>query len=803
VPHHLVVTATGAAGGATVTAYLDTNLVGSITTQAGATYDTFCVGGAYGGGGSHFGSIQIASIYPYVLAPYQIVNHCAMGQYGNWEMTTDDAIAVLAAVGGVPVFWNATGANHQGLSMTDYLDITGSNALANMQLFEQTEQGLLYVNAAGELSFCTRDWKMGYPAPDLYLPPDTFDSEMGYEVIDTYLVNEASVSTSTIVGASWVNGNSQNEYGVYATNAIGSPLQLPMISWARGYANLGLPPLTYWPDPNTADLAQWQANHFSEPQLTPGQLVIDTLSLTDANTARYNADGIGISDLYGLEIGNMIAPSGDLPASFPNQTGAMEWFIEGISETISQSARTWSVYTSPASQQRCWRPGDPVYGILGVTSMIGLSEADTSVPQADGKDCSHDGGPPYWAPAAALAAPTTMNNPANNGHYFIGSRDIRGLHDTVGLMLQPPMLVVGAVQNQQVMSAGDTANPELTWDTIYVDTEGGMGAWPGWPNWYVCLVAGFYDIDVSVIWNNAAATGVCQGWVIVAANAAQGLANGTGTPLTADQYVSPVGESSQFNSYSVNNANCGSMRLYLGLGDMVTVGAQQTTTAGGTKNLGTDFGGSRMSLLFRGYSTMDDRVQINSSILSGGVVSSKVQKLAGSYSMQNTSTYSYRGNDGTSDDTGLQNTNSYCYQGIYLGTAYGSMTSQIVFDFAAMRDELTSLGATVTSVTVAATNVNSIESSCTMLLGWSGWTPGGSTYNPIQPVDHPNLLHQSFRKGTTPTVTMTLPISFWKGLVTGGATMLIIGWPDDVNSQYAASWNGGPGWWAMTVYYTY
>src|ERR1017187_9779744 len=143
------------------------------------------------------------------------------------------------------------------------------------------------------------------------------------------------------------------------------------------------------------DLAQYQANAYSEPLMLPGQLTIDLLTLTKTNTSQYVADGVGISQIYALEIGNMVAPSGTLPASFPTATGSMEWFIEGISETISQDARTIQFYTSPASNQRAWKLADPVYGILGKTSMIGLSAPDLNPTQALGKNVSHDAGPPY------------------------------------------------------------------------------------------------------------------------------------------------------------------------------------------------------------------------------------------------------------------------------------------------------------------------------------------------------------------------------------------------------------------------
>lgn len=1135
VPHHLVVIVQGAATGGQISAYLDCVLVGSgpITTRKGATYDTLTVGGAYGGYGCHFGTIQQVSIYNYALSQTQMVNHCANGQYGMWESTTDDCIAALGQYAGIPSYWNSLTAHHLGCSLTDYFDITGSSALSAMQVYEQTEAGLLYVNAVGQLSFYTRDWKMGYGAPDLLLGPDTFDSSMGYQVIDQFLVNEAAISTRTvsaavspvfvntnfqsnnspfisqgnaiIVQGNWTNQTSQNEYGIYAPSSPSSPQQLPLIAWSRGYANLGVGALTYWPDPNLQDLAQWQANHNSEPFMSPGLLNIDMLSLNKA------ADGIGISDLYALEIGNMIAPTGKVPGSFPNVTGSMEWFIEGINETISQTSRTWQAFTSPAALQRAWKPGDPVYGMVGTTSLIGVSAPDVSVVQADGKDVAHDGGPPYWPPtftttqainlnplfsggslggwfgfqatlaadnrvlypggpfpwsavvtstgglagsiegngqqtvsyqqgfesgaggwgafsattatsttqaetgthslaitanvggvqvnavvnqssftfpvapgqqitmsswlfataagrsgqqgititdalgnnlsgvfgitggagfsltngawvhltdtftmpanaafitafwelitnpangeitylddvvlqfinnsysvgawinsnvaqtvnvgvdwgspsgaylststgpsvaltpgiwtfvtAPNLVAPTTgafatvranaaaggviavqnlrlvqgplapndMNNPAQNTHGFVGARDIRGMHDSLARLLKPPMVCVGAVNNNQSVASGGAAATIVAWDSIFIDTEGGMGAVAGWPNWYVVTVPGFYDIDASIAWNSATAGGFATAWIVVAVNAAQAVAAGTSTPILIGQYVCPIGEMQGFNTINTNNVNALSTRMYLGAGDMIGIATEQTS--GATHSTASNFGGSRMSLVWRGYGRVDDRVQVNSSLASGGTVTNTVHKVAGQYIMKCSTTYSYQGNpSGSFPPTILLtggnriNTNGFCYQGFEKQVSNdGSTISTIVFPFAAMRTAISAVSGVATSITVQATNVLSDSSTGVYMdLGWSSTNPGGSNYTFGHTTDHPALMRQHFKKGQT--INFTVPTNLMNGIMTGGAKMLTVGSNKfyDGDTSIRGAWNGGPGWWVMTVNY--
>src|SRR5215469_4080357 len=339
IPHHLVAVIQGNDGAAaTVTFYLDGQPFphfNPVTMPAvGQTYDTIIAGGAYGGAGNFWGKVQMVSVYQYALSPQQITQHCQFGQYGNWEMTSDDAIAQLASFAQIPPFWNSVQALHQGLTITDYLPIVDNTALVGMQSIEQAEQGLLYVNNLGQLTFHTRDWRMGYGAPDLLLPPDSFDAAMQYQDIDTFLQNEFSVENELTMTSSFVNQASQQQHGIYSTNGLQSPLQVPLFGFSRGYIAAGLPALSFWPDPCLDDTAQWKANSRSDSWLTPGQLSVDLQTIGKSTT------GLNVASFYALDIDNMIGLSGTLPASLPNQPHAVEWFVEGIKETYSLSQRT-------------------------------------------------------------------------------------------------------------------------------------------------------------------------------------------------------------------------------------------------------------------------------------------------------------------------------------------------------------------------------------------------------------------------------------------------------------------------------
>jgi hypothetical protein len=800
-PHHVVVTIFGDPSFPSVYAYLD----GAIATDSGTTfnlsagtsYDTICVGSAFGGTGAFSGNIQMVSIYNDALWENQVVQHCQMGQYGMWESPTDDCIATLANFAGIPVYWTNLAANHNGLSLTDYLDITGTTPLANMQLYEQSEMGLLFVNSTGQLTFHTRDWRMGYGAPDLQLPADTYDGAFGYEVIDQFQINEQAVSTLIFQsGASYVNATSKGRYGTYATNGVGDPLELPLISWNRAYSQLGEASFYYWTDPYLSDYCAWIANTRSDPWFVPGQLTIDLKTLNPNS-------GLTIASFYALDIDNMIVPhfAGTQPPSFPDGSAIVEWLIEGIQETYNTNGRTIQFYCSPAQNQRAWRPGDTTYGVLGSTSRIGVSAPDTSQPQADGKDVSHDAGGPYWPPSFT----SDMNNPSQNSHGFIGAVDMRGLVNTLQTMLEPPLCVVSAQSKTQSMTTGaTTAAAPLFWDTIHVDTSGGMGLAPGWPNWFVCTVAGWYEIDACVPWATGSFTDgdLTQSWIVVALEGAQAIAAGL-TPLNVDQYLCPIGSAQKApgtGDTRTNPTNNPSTMMYLGVGDMVAVAAQHNHGSS-VNTAGSGNGGCQLSIRFCGYGTTDDRVQVNTALTGGTVTNptpSPLQQPKTTKTYQCVSTAAYSGPTGLHKNA-RRNTNGSVYQCVTSGNlkVTGSQISLIVLPWAQMQSDLA--GQTISSITLKCVNQQTYYASGKLILGWSRRTSLPGTYVTQSANDHVNLFQELFKQGETKT--FALPVSTFGTALATEAGMLLVGDDSSTNLEYYGLWQGGPNSWTLTITY--
>lgn len=970
-PHHLVLTISAS----TAYLYLDGKSIGSLSLPAGQIYDTICVGGAFGGHGNFYGNISVVSIYQFVLSQAQITADAVVGQYGYWEQTADNAIAALGNIANLPTFWNNLSGGYNGLSLMEYYDITNATPLSSMQEYEDAEQGTLFINASGQLTFHTRDWRMGYGGPDLTLPADSYSADLGYELIDTYLINEAAFSTTVFTaGTSGVNSTSQNTYGSYADGTAFSPIQFPMITWSRAFSYYGLSQYQFNPDPNLTDETQWIINSRNTPELVCGQLTIDVLT-PDPGW------GITLSEILGLDIDNLVTLVG-MPESFPDQTGALDYFIEGVNETIGTGVHTISFYTSPASSQRAWKPGDSIYGVLGSTSRIGISAADISTPPALGKDVAHDSGPPYWPPTFApvisasqvgfsnpntesptitptistqqgacllvqiLAAASTtisvadtqsnsysqigsvtfnskkqylfaafdtspvstgdtitittttsqqyvcslyfinnvtavdaaavtatgdntspavtggsmnqpgdleliivanddtatvsipsgwnqleynyegtyanqlfyriasgttadafsatlsastywgaiaisftpatvlsLNNPANNGHDFIGGLEIRGLRDNLAMKLNPPLLVVG--QKGTTESFTSLIPARVAWDTVFIDTVGGMGIIPNWPNWYCVTVPGMYEISGSLVWSyqSSGAAGVRTGWIIVAQQAAQLLALGTGSPTSGDKYSIPIAETVTPNNNSTPPICNPSTRVYLGVGDMVSLGGIQTQGSAITSSA--EFNGSLLSLRWLGWGTMADNYPIADWPGGGNAIPTPTATNTYTKTFSATGSYSYHG---STDGATLRATNGDIWQGKATGTTTGSQFGFATFNYTAIADALS--GATINSVKLKMTNLHTWYSTgAYLMVGYTTYSGAyGSTFTPGSGT-HFNQLIIPFKEGETLTVDIT-GYDIGTAFQSGGATALAFGNDSTTLLDYYGYWSG-------------
>jgi hypothetical protein len=265
-----------------------------------------------------------------------------------------------------------------------------------------------------------------------------------------------------------------------------------------------------------------------------------------------------------------------------------------------------------------------------------------------------------------------------------------------------------------------------------------------------------------------------------------------------NQYVRPIGEGVGENNVSMNPVCAPSTRMYLGVGDMVCVGAEQNFST--ARSLGTALGGSMMSLRFVGLAVNDDRTLINTSIGSGGSVSLVSHGTLQQANFFNTHTYSYHGKNTSNGIVAYTRRNSdlNCYQGLDPSTPRaGSQTAQVAFKASNIISTLT--GHTILSATVTATNVATIYAHSTLLLGWTSDTPGKATFNAQDHNTNSWVTTARFTQGQV--LTFSIPISIVKAFINSGANALVLGNDTTTDKENYGVWQGGPGSWELTVNY--
>ena len=589
VPIHFAANVVGNDSGATLTLFINGVSSGTLALPKFFTPNWIDVGGLYGGYGGWQGNVSLVSIYPNTVPGANFTTHAGVGTAGMYRSSTSAGAIVAAAFAGLPPFWSNLGAA-SSLSLADYVDLTGSSALSSMQTFEQAEvAGLLYVNAAGQVCFDGRQVRMGASAPALTLPAGSYSSDLGYKLTDQYLITSAAVAAPvTFKAAVAANVAAEQDYGPYTSGTPASPNTIPVQSQSPQFTLRGLQAYSTQLDPYLNDVAAWQTFRLSTPPFKAASITVDVATLKDATSGAY----VALSALYGVDINSTIKLGGTVTA-FPDDSGALDMFIEGVTEHIDESSHTITFYTSPAKLVRCWKPGDATYGALDSTAVIGISDRMTHANGPRSKIHADDPGPPFWPPTYA----TAMNNGGVSGKGFVGATDQRGIWHTLQTLQQPPLLVAGQSVNQQSFSSGTgAAEQTMQWDTIYVDNLGGMGITPSFPNWYVVMVPGFYELHCTILWVANATGNRFARFVVNPSGVVQG-------PLGAAA-LSVAGTSRRPIAGTPTGVTI-STRLYCGIG--TTIGVRCWQDSGGALLTGiATANGSVFSVTFTGYSTSAD-----------------------------------------------------------------------------------------------------------------------------------------------------------------------------------------------------
>jgi hypothetical protein len=486
--------------GTTATLYCYPAGVGStvtLTVPAGFTANYLTVGGIFGGGrgGTDYnGSINCVAVYNSVLSLTRFNAHWSAGAYDNWggqvavlgtAPTVTQLILNTIRYAGIPSSFVATPPT--GVSYPDAYDITGQTPLSMLQLYQQIDGGVLYVSAAGLLTW--QDRAARYAAqitPALTLQAGQYESPLPFGPSTQFMVNSATYANNAIPGGvKVVNTTGVAANGTWISGDPASPVTGPWFSYTLS--------VSATPSGDVlGDATSWTTNIYGTPVPRSPSLTIDLGSaMTGSGTQ------VSRAACYATDVGSVIALEG-LPSSGPGGTRANFLMAEGLTETFRRTADgtewTLAFNTSPASQSAAWIAGDPNLGVLDSTAVVGRGTDGTS---------SLSGGNPVQSIGAPYTVPTfssTMNRTGN-----VGANDMRGLASNIYQSVYPPVMLAQQVTTGQ--SIANATNSAVDWDTVIYDTSSGWAASGpngGAPNstvqTWVVTVGGVYLLMAVIEW---------------------------------------------------------------------------------------------------------------------------------------------------------------------------------------------------------------------------------------------------------------------------------------------------------------
>lgn len=330
-PHHCSVMATNGTG----TLFLEIDGIGDGSSLPFAaspyTFTRFIIGG--GVLNSAFsGSIAHAAAYASGIDAGLHGNAAANGFSGE---RSDQRVSRLALYAGVPLAEIDT--SEVGLSTSVAAqDTTGQTPLQLMQNITATEDGVLFDTGAGKLTFQARSHRYN-AATVLTLRAAGQDLLPSFEprLNDQDLVNDVTASRPGGVSVHVADSASIGDYGVYHDD-------LSLLTTS---------------DNEVFDAASWKVYVNSVPQVNVAVAEVELAALTPSQ----------VTAVLGREIGDRITL-----ASLPKQAPAssMDFFIEGVTETIADGSHTVSFNLSNANQSGVWQLDSSVYSVLDTSTRL-------------------------------------------------------------------------------------------------------------------------------------------------------------------------------------------------------------------------------------------------------------------------------------------------------------------------------------------------------------------------------------------------------------------------------------------------
>jgi len=291
--------------------------------------------------GGYLGSTDEVAVWTRQLSATEVAAHYAAWQ-NAWSGDRSGARVGRVLDAGD---WSATDRNIDTGASTVLSATLGGSVLSYLQKIEQTEQGALFVDAAGRVRFIARDALLKDP----YLTPQaTFGdsdpeleyADLSYVYDDQLIFNEVQVSRDG--GITQVVGDATSQARYLRRTQVFDDMLYTEDATARGFA-------------------QWFVNHYKDPLLRATGMRLEP---TAGNEATHFPQVLGRDLMDRVTVRRRpqnLGPAIDQPA-----------LIEGITHEVTamEWRTTWNL--SPAETQHYWLAEVAGYGEAGVTTVAGF-----------------------------------------------------------------------------------------------------------------------------------------------------------------------------------------------------------------------------------------------------------------------------------------------------------------------------------------------------------------------------------------------------------------------------------------------
>jgi len=285
------------------------------------------------------GQIANVAVYDTALSDARIADH-ALAVTGWAGELTGGRFQRLARLAGVPSGLISVTSSAGGTTMGAQ-PVGGKTLTTALNEVATTDQGATDIDRSGLLRFAGRDLRRGAASVvTLDARTDILNDFEGLPYNDEGLLNDVTVSRIGGATQRAVNQASSDEYG-------------PITDSIEVYLN---------DDAEALRLAEWLANKDAQPQLRAPVLKVSMAALAARSPSK-------VAAVMALERGQRITVS-DLPDGLPATT--LDLFVEGLSDAWGKNDWVRTITTSSLWRNGAvWILGDPFYGVLGSTTILG------------------------------------------------------------------------------------------------------------------------------------------------------------------------------------------------------------------------------------------------------------------------------------------------------------------------------------------------------------------------------------------------------------------------------------------------